>query len=405
MSTLSQFISGSDVNRLKLKNGPYLDEISPPSSYGIRDFSAQNDHLMIVTTDYRLYVGKKFNELIPCAPLDSNIFIPGNFNPGEYDINIGGDPFPVDPSVVTTAFSYYDDSTNHIFWKSSNDIPIKSFYEDSTAVAVETVLNFTTNAVGNLRSFIYSDGGLNKRLLAVHSSNSSSLRVHFHNEAQGTWDLQTYSYSGQTNVFPAATGSFNLTFNFTPSYLTIDPSTGNAVFMMSYVNGNQYFLFKCAYNPTTAVIDITDATVGNPNISFSMREIAISSDGNTYVAAYTLGPTQTYFVSTDGGSTWTSYDMNAANGYQCKHIGYANGKFYTIAARSASTYRGVLLSTSTPQTPSSWQLEVIPGLEFPSILRDNKRGTACYISTGSFVAQNYETFTPKGERHIIKKIV
>ena len=378
MSFASQFGGGSDINRLKLKAGPYLDEVAPPlSNHHIRDFTAQNDHLMISTTNGRVFIGKRFNELLECRPHDSSqLFAPS------YDFNIGGDPFPTALNRYTTAISGYSGANTDQIRTGSYGIEEKTIYLNlSSNVSVNG--NNNNPASGGygacIKRFMYSGDDL--FYINWHQS-PDILYIYQVDNSNGAWSLASWTYSGAQTL--NASGNFNFGGCTGCTWPELDPATGDIIMFMQ-ISSNSY---KLTYDHSANSWTFTDSS--GLNAMPTNRPNNLSINGTTMMIAASSSSNGTYLVSTNSGANWTSVDAQTFGNYYFKECGVANGRFYTINTMGAnnSTYAGMLMSTTTPQTVSSWQFESVSEVPSPQYLRNNGLGTACYVSTGYPNAQN-----------------
>ena len=379
MSFASQFGGGSDINRLKLKAGPYLDEIVPPTSnHHIRDFTAQNDHLMITTTNGRVFVGKRLNELLECRPHDSSQLFPPS-----YDHNIGGDPFPSAPyNRYTTAISAYSGANVDQIRNGSYGIEEKTVYLNLSAnVSVNgSSNNPSSSGYGAcIKRFMYSGDDL--FYITWHQS-ADRLYIYQIDNSNGNWNLASWTYSGAQGL--GASGSFNLTGVTGCTWPELDPATGDIIMFMQ-ISGNSY---KLTYDHSANSWTFTDSA--GLNAMPANRPNNLSINGTTMMIAASGTSNGTYIVSTDSGANWTSVDAATYGNYYFRECGVANGRFYTVNTMGSnnSTYSGMLMSTTTPQTVSSWQFESVSEVPAVQYIRNNGLGTACYVSTGYSAAQN-----------------
>lgn len=375
MGFLSQYSGSSDVNRLKLKGGPYLDEVCPPtSSHHIRDFTAQNDHLMISMTDGRVFVAQRLNELLECRSVNTNIL----FNTS-YDHIIGGDPFPTNLNRVTTAIAAYNNGSTDQIRRGMYGLPEKTLYfpADATLTVTQTSNSTLASLTNSVKRFVYSGDDL---MYISWNGTDDSLRIYQYNNTTGVWDNATHAYSGSSAPF-AGTTTFNLNGIGGSSTPEIDPATGDIVMFVTTNNNTD---FKITYDHSTNTWNIVDINgLDSSFMDASVRPATLSISGTTMLMTAQLSSNGNYLVSTDSGLNWTQYDAATFGLYYFKESGCTNGKFYTIntLGSSTSTYPGVLMSTTTPQTLSSWQYESVSEVPSPMYLRNTGLGE-CYVSTG-----------------------
>jgi len=394
MSTLSQFSGGSDRNRLKLKGGLPLDVLCPPQDgIHIRDFTAQNDHLMITTTNGRVFVAKRLDELLECRSVDNGLLYTSST-----DHIIGGDPFPTNLNRITTAVAAYSGGNVDTIRRGAYGMPEKTLYFPSSGnIQVAAGNNTSTGSFTNsIKRFIYSGDDL--MYIAWNGSNDS-LRIYQVNNSTGNWDAATHAYSG-TNAPFAGTSTFNFNSFTGASTPEIDPPTGDIVMFVTTSNNTD---FKITYDHSANTWNVADISgLNNTNMDGNVRPYCLSISGSTMVMMEQSYSEGTYLVSTDSGSNWTQIDAATYGSYYFKESGVANGRFYTLntlGATSGSYHNGILMSTTTPQTVSSWQFESVSEVPTPMYLRNNGLGTACYVSTG-YNQQNNNSQS----LHAIKKL-
>jgi hypothetical protein len=393
MAFLSQYSGSSDVNRLKLKGGLYLDQVSPPTSnHHIRDFTAQNDHLMISMTDGRVFVAQRLNELLECRSVDTgNLFTPS------YDHIIGGDPFPTNLNRVTTAIASYTGSTTDNTRRGAYGVPEKTLYfaQSGNLTVSSGSSNTATGSLSNsIKRFIYSGDDL---MYISWNGSVDSLYIYQYNNITGVWDNAVHAYSG-TNAPFAGTTTFNLNGIGGASTPEIDPATGDIVMFVTTNNNTD---FKITYDHSTNTWNIADINgLDSSFIDASARPGTLSMSGTTMLITAQSYSNGNYLVSTNSGSTWTQIDGATFGSYYFKESGCSNGRFYTIntLGTSGSTYPGILMSTTTPQTVSSWQYESVSEVPSPMYLRNNGTG-GCYVSTGYF-----QSTSNQQSLHAIKKL-
>ena len=362
MSTLSQFISGSG-NTLKLKNGSSLFEVHTTVA-AIRDFTAQNDHLMIGMTNNTIYIGKRVNELLQCVPNDSNTFFTQS-----RDHIIGGDPFPTQLNRFTTGIAAYASATSDQVRLSYAASPHKSIYKQATSAFAVTS---SSNPINNVRSehikrFIYSGDDL---FYVVW--NSATNRLSIYDFSTGSPVLPSYTYSGSQGL----TGTTFPVSNVTRcTYPEIDPATGDIVMYMC-ISGAGY---RLTYDHSANTWQFSDTTFTFTSLS-QTQPYHLSISGSNILMASEKSTT-TYFYSTDGGDNWTANDVQASNNWRVKGSGVANGSFYMIncADFAGSQYDGHLMRSTDL---INWTF--IDHSEVPSVnmIRNNGQGTACYIANG-----------------------
>lgn len=370
MSTLSQFISGSDVNRLRLKNGSTLDEIHGYAlTSGIRDFTAQNDHLMISMSDSSVYIGKKFNELLQCVSNISSFIV----NVSSFDHSIGGDPFPTQLNRYSTGIGSYLGNREDGASLSTTGSPLKTVHLSVTSnmiVATSSFQNINTNTRQNaIKRFIYSGDDL------FYISWLPSIdQLYIYNLSTGAPVVATYTYSGSRGL----TGSsFSPVFDVTRcTYPEIDPATGDIVMYMCISNLGYRLTYDHSAN-TWEFFDITS----NLNTLDASEPYHLSISGSNIFMASERSRS-TYFYSTDGGDNWNGNNVQASNNWYFKGSGVANGSFYTINCEGAngSQYDGHLMRSTNLTTWTYVDQTEVPTV---NMIRNNGLGTACYISNGS----------------------
>lgn len=363
MSTLSQFIGGSDANTLKLKNGSSLFEIHTTTA-AIRDFTAQNDHLMISMTSGTVYIGKRVNELLQCVPNDGNSLFSGG-----RDFIIGGDPFPTELNRFTTGIAAYVDNTRDRARLPYSAPPHKSIYrvESSNFTVTNTSNPLTSIRNRHVKRFIYSGDDL---FYVIWNSVGSRLTIY--DFSTGSPVAATYTYSGSQGL----TGTTFPVDDVTRcTYPEIDPATGDIVMYMC-IDGAGY---RLTYDHSANTWQFSDTTFTFTTLTDD-QPYHLSISGSNILMAGEKSAT-TYFYSTDGGDNWTANDVQASNNWHVKGSGVANGSFYIIncAEASGSQYDGHLMRSTDL---INWTY--IDHSEVPSVnmIRNNGQGTACYIANG-----------------------
>ena len=382
MSTLSQFSGGSDRNRLKLKGGLPLDILCPPQdNIHIRDFSVQNDHFMISMTNGRVFVAKRLDELLECRSVDGGqLFTPS------YDHMIGGDPFPTNLNRITTAISAYNGANVDRIRRGAYGISEKTLYlSPSGNLNVTNSSNSASSSMTNsVKRFVYSGDDL---MYISWNGSTDTLRIYQVNNSTGNWDASVHAYSGTNLPFSSQT-TFNALNGISgASTPEIDPATGDIVMFVTTTSNTD---FKITYDHSANTWNVADISgLNNSFIDALARPGTLSINGSTMLMTEQSYSNGSYLVSTDSGSNWTQIDTAAYGGYYFKQSGYSNGKFYTINTLGSTTspYPGILMSTATPQTVSSWQFESVSEVPAPSYIRNNGTGR-CYLSTGYFGTAN-----------------
>lgn len=397
MSTLSQFAGGNDRFRLKIKNGPYLDEYIPASSnIHIRDFTAQNDSLMISMTQGDVLIGKRVDQLYPAVLY--NLITQTN----NRDYFIGGDPYADVTSINRAGIGVYASASQYFLYRApSGRIPQVTFDGGPSTGYSATVANAdpqNLHDVGFAR-FMYTS---NNQLFYIHwLSSNDNLHVFGWNTATLQFETQPYTYGGaKTSIF-SASGSLNGTDNGPNNIQVctapeIDPSTGN-IFMLARRGSTDWF--RIQYSVSTGnwtVLDVTTIPANFANTAAASC-LAIDNTGSNMLLTVGFGITRTpgtadpsaisYWNSADGGNTWTQRDLAGTN-IVMRQAGYANGKFYSINTSSTNSSFGDLVSVDTADlgTPSSWVFEQTD-ISQCVFLRNNGLGTACYVSTGGLINQ------------------
>jgi hypothetical protein len=388
MAFLSQYAGATDIYRLKLKNGPYLDEVVPSSSnHHIRDFTAQNDHLMISMTNGKVYVAERNNELLECLPNNADLF-----NTSSYDLLIGGDPFVSDTNKLTSAIAYYQNATTDSIRNSSYGPTHRTIYYAPIGASVTSGSNSATTTLTNsIRRFMYVGGNL---FYFIWNASSDTLRVLEVDHTTGAWtnvDITASSTSAPVNT---AT-EINFTGITSCTYPEIVPASGN-ILMFFTTATNQ---FKLEYDLSSGQWDCVD--VAGLNMSTSEpSSLAIGTD--RMMIANSVTSSSTYLTSNISGSVWST--ITVSNEWNVKQCGFANNRFYTITNEGSGSigtpYSGVLMSAQFPANNTTWVYESTPEVPAVKYIRNNGLGTACYISTGYHLGgvNNNQSF------HAIKKI-
>lgn len=393
MSTLSQFAGGTDRFRLKVKNGPYLDEYIPTSSnIHIRDFTAQNDSLMISMTRGDVLIGKRVDQLYPA------VFYNGTSPTANRDYHIGGDPYADVTSINRSGIGVYANSSSYDLYRAPNGrIPQVTFDGGPTSgynVSIPNSVVSNLNDVGFGR-FVYTS---NNQLFYIHWLASND-NLHVFRWDTGTLDfvLEPFTYGGTKTTLFNPTGNLdgvtlgpgNIQTCTAPE---IDPSTGN-IFMLARRNSTNWF--RIQYSVATGNWTVLDVTTipANFGSTASANCLAIDNTGTNMLLTYgfsinTNPSTISYWNSADGGNTWTQRDLTGTN-IVMRQAGYANGKFYSINTSSVSGSFGDLVSVDTADlaTPGSWEWEENCDISQCTFLRNNGLGTACYVSTGGTLSQ------------------
>jgi len=363
MSTLSQFIGGSDGNTLKLKNGSSLFEVHTTSA-GIKDFTAQNDHLMICMTDNTVYIGRRVNQLLQCVPNNGTALFTAS-----RDHIIGGDPFPTELNRFTTGIACYTSATSDQVRLPYSAPPHKSVYRAaSSALAVTNTANPVSGVrSGHVKRFMYSGDDLFYVIW-----NSTGDRLTIYDFSTGSAVLPSYTYSGSQGLSGTTFPVTNVTRCTNPE---IDPATGDIVMYMTINNAG----YRLTYDHSANTWQFSDTTFTFTALSQNIP-YHISISGSNILMASERSET-TYFYSTDGGDNWTANDVQASNNWHVKGSGVANGSFYIIncAELANSQYDGHLMRSTDL---INWTY--IDHSEVPSVnmIRNNGQGTACYISNG-----------------------
>lgn len=365
MSTLSQFTGGSDRNRLKLLNGSYLDDILGYANANIRDFTAQNDHLMISTTDGRVYIGKRFDQLLQCQANDSSIL-----HTPSYDHHIGGDPFPSNLSRYATGVATYTGATTDRARVSHTTTPHKSLYLPLTGnFTVSGSSNTaTSNRNSHIKRFIYSGDDL-----FYISWNSATDQLYIYDFTTGAPVAATYTYSGSQNL--TGTSFAPRTSVSACSYPELDPATGDIVMFMRISSQG----YKLTYDHSANTWEFFDTTYDFAAATAS-EPMHLAMSGSNMLLASELARSS-YFYSTDGGNNWTVNNVQVSDNWYFKGAGVANGSFYVINCEGAngSTFDGGLMRSVNLTTWVWVDHEEVPTV---NMIRNNGQGTACYISTG-----------------------
>ena len=393
MAFFSQYAGGTDTYRLKLKNGPYLDEVVPSSSnHHIRDFTAQNDHLMISMTNGKVYVAERNNELLECLPNNADLFS----NPSNYDLLIGGDPFVSDVMKLTSAIAYFNNTTTDAIRNSSYGPTHRTiYYTPSSPITVSSSNNSSTSTLTNsIRRFMYAGGEL---FYFYWSASTGELKVFEVNHVTGLWSI--VDLDSVTTTFAPVAGATTIDFSGIVgcTYPEIDHRSGNIImFFAATVEG-----FKLEYNINSGLwscggvngLEGGEMSTGPSSLAIGTNEMMITS---------TVSSATKYLSGNTDGLAWLS--ITNSNEWNFKECGFANGKFYSIVNEGSgsvgSSYSGVLMSlNSDPSNSAFWQYENTPEVPAVKYIRNNGLGTACYISTG------YHSSTNTNQSfHAIKRI-
>jgi len=388
MAFLSQYSGSSDVGRLKLKAGPYLEDVANPNSgEHIRDFTAQNDHLMISTHGGSVFVGKRINELLQCNPVDNT-----TFTAASYQLVIGGDPFPTQLNRYTTAIGYYANTTTDRARLGIYGSESKTLYLPQGATfTVSTTGNSTSVANSFVKRFVYSGDDL---FYIGWSAPSDRLYIYAVNNTTGAWEAASYTYAGSQSL--AATGSLagNPTGVNACTYPELDPVTGDIVMFMNIGTEGYKLVYDHSANSWQffdVVTDLEDMNTSYPS--------TLSMDGNSMIITTSYASTGTYLYSTDGGDNWTTNNVGTSDNYYFKESGVANGTFYTVncVGSNNQTYPGVLMSSTNLINWSFVDTPEVPDVQF---IRNNGSATACYISTGHFAANSNSVYLRHGMKRL-----
>jgi len=396
MSTLSQFTGGGERYRLKLKNGPYLDEYYPKrDGFHIRDFSAQNDSFMISMTSGDMFIGKRVDELIPIYRTGSLVF--GNNITG-YDVHVGGDPYGTPLNKVRSAYSYRTqgggnngrNSTIHTAWAGQQ--PGVAHEPTGQAVIVSTSNEATNNTYGgNLYTYLYTDGEL---FYFTWSSVTDRAYIYQYNQTSTTWEGIDWTYSGSAG--PEASRTDGRFTAIACTYPQIIPDTGDIVMFQRYSTSvNVKVIYDASANSWT----VEDVTGIDPMPQSEACCLSVNEDGTKMIITAADTTLQNYLYSSDSGDTWSTIDVFTSLFWKFRQCGFANGTFYAInlignVSNIGNQFAGgMLMSTQTPQTANSWSF-VHTDLSKNYYLRSNQTGTACYVSTGNATGNAVDTFFP-----------
>lgn len=383
MSTLSQFTGGGDIYRLKIKNGPYLDEVLPVNSgYHIRDFTAQNDNLMISMTRGDVYIGQRVNELLPCYTLGVNQITADN-----YDVHIGGDPYGTPLNRIRAGMARY--GSNNLVQPmrgSYGQQPVVAFFDaDPNITNTGNSTNSTSNNMVNcVNRFMYSGDDI---FFINWSRSSDRLYINEWNEVGSSWTNPNWTYTGtsQSNLTSNSGSTFNGGAGMnqwgTMTWPELDPATGDIVMFGRHDNGSTYH--KIVYDHSANQWNISDCVTG-PTAMVSGEPSCLSIDGNNMMITTSITTATTYCWSSDGGANWSTVDVGAFGNWHFKQCGVANGRFYSIniTDQNGSAQSGMLMSSTNPGSASSWDYVDTPMVQH-FYLRNNGNGTACYASTGN----------------------
>lgn len=401
MSTLSQFAGGTDRFRLKVKNGPYVDEYLPTSSnVYIRDFTAQNDSLMISMTRGDVLIGKRVDQLYPAA-----IYNRPNLTANR-DFHIGGDPYADVTSINRAGIGTYLNGSQVDLYRASNGrIPQATFDGGPTfgyGVTIANPLTSNLHDVGFAR-FIYTS---NNQLFFIHwKENDNNLYVFRWDTTSDDFVIASYTYGGTKTGFNlngdldgSGNGPGNIEACTAPE---IDPFTGN-IFMLVRRTATDWFRIQYSVTAQSwTVLDVTTIPANFDNTN-SASCLAIDNTGSNMLLTYGFSITNNpsskfYWYSSNGGNTWNQGDLTNTN-IAMRQAGYANGKFYSINTNvsSSNSFFGDLVSVNTGDlaTPGSWEFEENCDISECVFLRNNGLGTACYVSTGGNLSQ-VRSFQPQ----------
>jgi hypothetical protein len=329
---------------------------------------------MISMTDGRVFVAQRLNELLECRSLNNGLLYTSS-----YDHIIGGDPFPTNLNRITTAIAAYSGANTDTIRRGAYGMPEKTLYFAASGnITVSSSNNSSTGSLTNsIKRFVYSGDDL---MYISWNGSDDSLRIYQVNNINGNWDAATHAYSG-TNAPFAGTTTFNLNGIAGASTPELDPATGDIVMFVTTTNNTD---FKITYDHSTNTWNVADISGLNATVfDGDQRPYCLSISGSTMVMMRQLYSEGIYLVSTDSGLNWTEINAGTFGTYYFKESGVANGKFYTLntLGTSGSLQPGILMSTTTPQTVSSWQFESVSEVPAPMYLRNNGTG-GCYISTG-----------------------
>lgn len=393
MSTLSQFTNASDRFRLKVKNGPYVfDNINvvENNNVHIRDFTAQNDSLMISLTRGDVYIGKRVDQLYPVVLYN---VLSGTSN---RDYHIGGDPYADVTSINRAGIARYQTTnTVQLYRAPSGRIPQVTFDGGPSTGYSTTIRDALASAT--------TDDGFGR---FMYTTNDELFFIHWRGASEDLdilrWDTTTSSFVNASWTYGGSVAGFSSSGTFTGttssssaqtgnidrcSQPEIDPSTGN-IFMLLQ-RSNNWFRVQYNVSPGNEGWTILDVTTGPNNFPTTNIPccIAIDNTGNNMLlttgsSMSSIPSSARYWNSTDGGDTWTENSLAGTN-LVMRQAGYANGKFYSINTSSDLASWGDLISVDTADlgTPSSWVFEQID-ISRCVFLRNNGLGTACYVSTG-----------------------
>ena len=201
MSTLSEFTGGNDRFRLKIKNGPYVfDNIATNNDVHIRDFTAQNDSLMISLTRGDVYIGKRVDQLYPAV-----IYSQPSSSLNR-DNHIGGDPYADVTSINRAGIGKFSTTNQIALYRAPNGrIPQVTFDGGpSTAyiVGVDGALSSGLTDAG-FAKFIYTS---NDELFFIHwKINTQDLDIFRWDNATLSFVNATWTYGGSTEFSSSGT--------------------------------------------------------------------------------------------------------------------------------------------------------------------------------------------------------
>ena len=376
MPFLSEFSSdGGSPFRLKIKNGPYVDEyLSPSAGERIRDFTAQDDSLIVNMTAGDVYIGKRVNELIPIHIVGQQILSAAV----NRDVHIGGNPYSTSTTRTRTAILRYSGTTSvAVFRGITGQTPVTTYLPGDGNLNVNSVAT-TNNMIGQINRVVF----IGDELFYIRwSATDDRLFIYQWDPTTSSWNPASFTYSGSNTNIPA-TGTFNGTTVGSNAWSTMtwpEINNNNLWMVGFYTTGSTYH--KIHYSSSTNAWVIEDITTG-PTSMPTTQPSCLAIDGSNWIITYSNSTNGIYSYSTDGGDTWQGADVGAFGSYFFKQCGSANGRFYTINTPGVSTtLPGCLMSTTTPNVASSWVFED-SAVSLHHLLRNNGNGTACYASTG-----------------------